>query len=196
MKKVLFNIGGMHCASCAIRNEKALKKVEGVKSASVNFATHSASVEYDDKITNEHSIHQAIIKTGYKVLEHESGHIHKEKSKKELLASRNRAFISLILAAPAVLISMLSIELPFSFLNYNLSVWIQAVLSTIVILYFGFEFHEGFIKQLRRFTANMDSLISLGTLTALIYSLWAMLYGAEVYYEIGAIITAFILLGR
>ena len=196
MKKVQFNIGGMHCASCSIRNEKALKKLEGVKSASVNFATHSATVEYDDKITNEHAIHQTIIKTGYKVLEHESGHVHKEKSKKESIASRNRAFISLILAAPAVLISMLSIELPFSFLNYNLSTWIQAILSTIVILYFGFEFHQGMLKQLRMFAANMDTLISLGTLTALIYSLWAMVYGAEVYYEIGAIITAFILLGR
>lgn len=195
MKKITFQIGGMHCASCSIRNEKALKKVEGVQSASVNFATHSATVEYDDKVTNEHSIHQAVIKTGYKVLEHE-GHIHKEQSKKELLASRNRAFISLILAAPAVLISMLAIELPITFLNYNLSTWIQAVLSTIVILYFGFEFHAGMLKQLRMFAANMDTLISLGTLTALFYSLWAMIYGTEVYYEIGAIITAFILLGR
>ncbi|MDP4012278.1 MAG: heavy metal translocating P-type ATPase [Candidatus Nanoarchaeia archaeon] len=196
MKKTTFQIGGMHCASCAIKNEKVLKKIKGVESASVNFATHSATVEYDENLTNEMSLHEVIIKNGYKVLQHEAGHVHKEKSKKELLASRNRAFISLILAAPAVLISMLSIELPYSFLNYNLSTWIQAILSTIVILYYGFEFHQGMLKQLRTFSANMDTLVSLGTLTALIYSLWAMLYSAEVYYEIGAIITAFILLGR
>lgn len=196
MKTTQFTIGGMHCASCAIRNERSLKKVKGVKNASVNFATHSATVEYDEDLTNEQALHEAIIKTGYKVLTHESIHLHKEQSKKELLASRNRAFISLFLAAPAVLISMLSIKLPYSFLNYNLSIWVQAVLSTIVILYFGLEFHLGMLKQARMFAANMDTLISIGTLTALFYSIWAILNGADVYFEIGAIITAFILLGR
>lgn len=196
MKTTTFQIGGMHCASCSIRNERALKKVKGVKNAAVNFATHSATVEYDEDLTNEQALHETIIKNGYKVLAHESMHVHKEQSKKELLASRNKAFISLFLAAPAVLITMLSIELPYTILNYNLSIWIQAILSTIVILYFGFEFHEGMFKQARMFAANMDTLISLGTLTALIYSFWAILNRAEVYFEIGAIITAFILLGR
>ncbi len=196
MKTTTFTIGGMHCASCAIRIEKSIKKVKGVKNAAVNFATHGATAEFDEKLTSEEKLHDAVIKTGYKVLTHESVHLHKAESKKELLASRNRAFISLLLAAPAVLIAMLSIELPFSLLNYNLAVWIQAVLSTIVILYFGWEFHEGMFKQAKMLAANMDTLISIGTLTALFYSIWAIFNGAEVYFEIGAVITAFILLGR
>ena len=78
-----------------------------------------------------------------------------------------------------------------------LSVWIQAILSSIVILGLGWDFHRGMVAQARNFAANMDTLISLGTLAALFYSLWGMWTGhAHLYFETGAVIAALILLGR
>lgn len=67
MKKITFGIGGMHCASCVLLNEQAIKAVSGVKDASVNFAMRKASVEYDEAKTNEYHIHAAVEKGGYRV---------------------------------------------------------------------------------------------------------------------------------
>src|SRR5262249_33165502 len=89
------------------------------------------------------------------------------------------------------------IALPWSYLGRNLSVWIQAILSAIVILGLGLQFHRGMIAQTRNLTANMDTLISLGTLAALFYSLWGLWRHADhLYFETGVVITALILLGR
>ena len=68
MKTTTFQITGMHCASCAIRNERSLKKIAGVKSAAVNFATHSATVEFDEAQATETQLHDAVIKNGNDIL--------------------------------------------------------------------------------------------------------------------------------
>jgi P-type Cu+ transporter len=92
---------------------------------------------------------------------------------------------------------MADISLPWTYLGRNISVWIQAVLSSVVILGLGFDFHRGMIAQTRNLAANMDTLISLGTLAALSYSLWGMWVGnTHLYFETGAVIAALILLGR
>ncbi len=187
----------MHCASCVTRNEKSLKKIHGVKDASVNFGTESATVEYDDKTVSEHMLHEAITKNGYKVVDGTSTHDHHQQNKEELSLSKKRAFSSLALAIPTMALAMFMIELPLSFAGHNLSIWIQAVLGSIVILYFGQEFHLGMVKELQHGAADMDTLVSLGTLAALTYSFWAMFTGhPNLYFETGAIITALILLGR
>src|SRR3989344_7043495 len=197
MKTTTFNIVGMHCASCVTLNERVLKKIKGVKDASVNFGTHSATVEYDENQASEKMLHEAIIKNGYKVLAEGSMHEHKEQSRKELVLSKRKAFLALSLAAPALVLAMFMIDLPFSFAGHNASIWIQAVLSSVVILYFGWEFHIGIFKQLRLKSSNMDTLISIGTLAALVYSFWAVASGnPDLYFETGAIIAALILLGR
>ena len=116
---------------------------------------------------------------------------------RNLLAARRRAFLALGFTIPVVALAMLDIELPVSFLGHNLSVWIEAALSAVVILVFGWQFHIGLLRQARNFAANMDTLISLGTLAALFYSLWAMAAGEHhLYFETGAVIAALILLGR
>ena len=195
MKTITFGIGGMHCASCVVRNERNIKKVAGVQTATVNFATKTATVEFDEKVAQEHHIHDAVTKGGYTIVE--GDHEHAAMTEQEVSAAKRKAIIALVLAAPAVVLGMFSIELPWDFLGYNLSVWISAVLSTIVILVIGFEFHKGMLMQLRHFAANMDTLISLGTLAALAYSYWALAVGIEeVYFETGAVIAALILLGR
>lgn len=197
MKKHTFTIVDMHCASCVARNERSLKKIKGVHNASVNFGTHSATVEFDEKLVTEKMLYETIIKNGYKVLTEGSAAQHKELSKKELNNTKRKAFLALLLSAPAVLLAMLSIELPMEIAGYNVSVWLQALLSAVVIIVLGWEFHVGMIKQARMKSANMDTLVSLGILAALFYSIWAMAARQpDLYFETGAVIAALILLGR
>lgn len=196
MTTTTFTIIGMHCASCAIRNERALKKVKGVAEASVNFGTHSATVEFDPAATSEEKLFAAVVKNGYKVLTQELAKDHKEEIKRELRNARQNSFLALLFAAPAVMLAMASIELGVPFAGYDLSIWLQAILSAIVILGLGREFHIGMWKQTRMRTANMDTLISLGTLAALFYSVWALFAQEHLYFETGAVIASLILLGR
>lgn len=197
MKTTTFNIVGMHCASCVVRNERSLKKIKGVHNASVNFGTHSATVEFDERIVDEKSLHTAVIKNGYKVLTEESTREHREMVQKELTAAKMRAILALLFSVPPVILAMFSIELPVAIAGFNLSIWIQATLSTFVVLWLGWEFHIGMLKQARMRSANMDTLISLGTLAAIFYSIWAMaVHEMHLYFETGAVIAALILLGR
>jgi len=197
MTTTTFTIVGMHCASCVARNERSLKKVKGVKDATVNFASHSATVEYDESLVTNKTLYEAVIRNGYKVLTEESAQAHKEMLHKELAAANQRAVIALMLSLPIAALAMFGIELPGTLAGHNLSVWLQAVVSSLVILVFGWEFHVGMVKQAKLKSANMDTLISIGTLAALGYSLWAMAVGEEhLYFETGAVIAALILLGR
>ena len=197
MRTTTFGIGGMHCASCASRNERVLKKLKGVLDASVNYATHKARVQFDETALSEAALFDAIIGSGYTVLTGDLGQEHKDAARRELRSARWRAFVALALAAPVAALAMLGIDLPWEFAGRNASVWLQAVLGTVVILGLGWEFHAGMVRQARNRAANMDTLISLGTLAALLYSLWAMQAGDEhLYFETGAVIAALILLGR
>jgi len=197
MKTTTFTIVGMHCASCVARNEHSLKKIKGVKDAAVNFGTHSATVEFDEALVSEKTLHEAVIKNGYKVMTEDSTRHHKEIAQKELQIAKQKAMLALILAAPTVIIAMFSVNIPVSIAGYSASIWMQAILSAIVILFLGWEFHSGMLKQARMRSSNMDTLISLGTLSALLYSLWAMAaHQMHLYFETGAVIAALILLGR
>ncbi len=204
MQTTKFNIAGMHCASCSVRNENSLKKIKGVKEASVNYAMRTATVEFNESQVSEHDLHKAVESNGYRVemgnsSNHNMGdHNHGGfASYKEVLSARNKAMVSLLLAVPTLLFAMLKINLPWQIAGLNASVWVQAILSTITVFIVGKEFHITTLKLLGHFAANMDTLISLGTVAAVAYSLWAMTLGSpEYYFETAAIITAFILLGR
>ena len=98
---------------------------------------------------------------------------------------------------PAAIIGMSGIVFGPLFAGSPLSTWIAALLASFVILVPGWEFHRNTLIQLRHFHTNMDTLVSMGTLTALVFSYWSLLSGKpELYFEIGAVIVAFILLGR
>jgi Cu+-exporting ATPase len=197
MTTATFNIAGMHCASCAVRNERTLKKLKGVFDATVNLATHSARVEYDDSVVSVGALHDVVVENGYQVLEPELAQDHKERARRELQSAKLRAFLALLLASPVAALAMLDIELPWMLFGHNAGVWVQALLSTVVILILGWQFHIGMLRQARTLSANMDTLISLGTLAALFFSIWAMLAGEHhLYFETGAVIAALILLGR
>jgi cation transport ATPase len=138
-----------------------------------------------------------VIGNGFQVLANEFAQENKEQALSELRQSRWRALLALFLAVPVALLAMLEIEFPWMLFGRDASVLIQALLGTIVILGLGWEFHRGMLQQAVRGTANMDTLISIGTLAALLYSAWALWIGDQhLYFEAGAIITAFILLGR
>ena len=198
MKTTSFTIVGMHCASCVVRNERALKKVPGVNSASVNYAMNSAMVEYDEKKTSEHDLHQAVVKNGYKVASHQTAHQHQQESAKEITSLKQKSAISLILAGIALVLAMTGLQLPWSLGIYNASVIIETIISFVVVLYFGWEFHLGMLRQARALAADMNTLISVGTLAALFYSSWNLFTGnvMDLYFETAAVITGLILLGR
>jgi heavy metal translocating P-type ATPase len=197
MKKINFGIVGMHCASCVTLNEQSIKEVKGVKSASVNFAMRSASVEFDEAATNENEIHAAVEKNGYKV-DHETDPMKKmEHEHGESKAMKGNAFWAIGLAAVVVILAMFNIRIGILLGGYDLSLILQAVLSAIVIFWFGREFHVRMLKTARSFRADMDTLVSIGTITAFVFSLYSLIVGLpEMYFETGAVIAALILLGR
>jgi P-type Cu+ transporter len=192
-----FEIGGMHCAACASRSERALTNLPGVHAAAVNFALRSAKVEFDPSVVNERALHGAVTGAGFQVLTPELAKDNKQRAQEELAAARRRAVAGLILTAPVLALAMLDLELPWGVAGRNAGLWVQAILSAIVMLGLGWEFHRGMVRLAIRGAANMDTLISLGTLAALGYSAWALLAGdSHLYFETGAVIAAFILLGR
>jgi len=197
IKVATFGIGGMHCAACANRNERALKKLHGVRAAAVNFGMRKARVEFDATAVTERTLHDAVIGNGFQVLTNEFAGANKQRARLELVRARWRAYLALLLALPVALLAMLEIELPWTLFERNASVLLQAVLSMIVILSLGWGFHRGMLQQALRGAANMDTLISIGTLAALFSSAWALYAGGQhLYFETGAVIAAFILLGR
>src|SRR4051812_43007534 len=106
MKTATFGIGGMHCASCAARNEKTLAKLAGVLKASVNFATHRARIEYDENAVSEAKLHAAVTSGGYQVLAREFGQEHKDRAIAELRSARWGAFAAFFLAAPVAALAV------------------------------------------------------------------------------------------
>ncbi len=186
--KTSFQIEGMHCASCAVNIEHALKKTAGVTEANVNYALARATVEFDESSADEMGLHGVVEKEGYKVrmaggAAHHGGDEHMMHGDAKRAA--RKAAIALGVGVPVMALAMLGV-----------APWVQAVLGTFVVLVPGFEFHKATVAGLRRFRANMDTLITLGTGAAVAFSWWQIFRGGDVYFEIAAIIVGFILLGR
>src|SRR6266446_6066667 len=165
MATATFEIGGMHCAACAVRNERTLRKIVGVREANVNLGTRRARVEFDETAVSEAALHEAIVENGYEVLAGEAGD-HRQQAREEVQTAQRRALSAIVLAAPVTLLAMLDIALPWSLFGRSASVWIEAIFSSVIILGLGLDFHRGMLFQARNFAANMDTLISLGTLAA------------------------------
>jgi len=191
MAKTTFGVKGMHCASCAVRIEGALANLPGVDSAAVNFALGQATVEYDVTKTEYEHFRETVASEGYEAYVPEAhahgshGDAHEHGDRK---TAGRKALLAFVFGVPVFALSMLSMD-PWS---RNL----QAVLATGVVLIAGWEFHRMAGMLLRRGKANMDTLISMGTLAALSFSWWQLEIGGDLYFETAAIITAFILLGR
>lgn len=190
MENINLKIAGMHCASCAINIEKNIKKKSGVKNASVNYGNNSAQVEFDPNQISVEDIGFAVKEAGdYKIIE--------DNDESSDLESVKRAYKKFLWSALFSLPLFLSMFFDFGgILGMGVSMWLMAILTFLVVFVFGFQFHRGMLLQLKRFNANMDTLISVGTLAAYFYSLYAIFSGGHVYFETAAIIITLILLGK
>lgn len=191
--KQTFHIDGMHCASCAVRIEGLLMDQKDVERAMVNYALAKATVEGRLPLAE---IEEIIKKEGYTIRTGEGDEAKDDPAQAEMKQALKKAIVAGILALPVFVIAMFRIELPEALFSVGLSAWIEALITTIIVLGPGLVFHRAAFTQLKRFTASMDTLISMGTLVALGFSWWSMLQGGHRYFETAAIITALILIGR
>ena len=173
----------MTCAACAARIEKALNKVDGVE-ATVNYATEQAAVSYPADVQVADLV-RAVEGAGYG-----AALTRAEGGRGDRLGLR--LAVAAVVTVPVVLIAMVP---PLRFDGWE---WVALALSTPVWAWAGWPFHRSALKSLRHGGATMDTLISLGTTAAYVWSLVALLAldDAEVYFEVASVITTLILLGR
>ncbi|MFI0357294.1 heavy metal translocating P-type ATPase [Actinomadura sp. 9N407] len=213
-ERIELAIGGMTCASCAARVEKRLNKLEGV-TATVNYATEKARVEYPEGIALEELIAQ-VEKAGYTAEppappESESGGDGATAEDDGLTSLRQRLITSIVLAVPVIAMAMVP---AWQFESWQ---WLSLTLAAPVVVYAGWPFHKAAWTNLRHGAATMDTLVSVGTLAAFGWSLWALFFGTagepgmkhgfefsmtrtdgsmNIYLEAAAGVIAFILAGR
>jgi Cu+-exporting ATPase len=183
-RRVDLELEGMSCAACATRIEKSLNELEGVE-ATVNFATEKAAVRYDEGRVRIEDLVGAVESVGY-------GAALERTEEGERPDFRLRLIAAAALTAPLVLLAMIGR------LQFEGWEWIALALATPVVLWAGWPFHRAAALNLRHRTVTMDTLISLGTLAAWGWSVVALvaLDDADTYFEVGAVITTLILLGR
>src|SRR3989440_7198691 len=219
--RAMLALEGMTCASCAMRIEKGLKKVPGVRNASVNLATEQAAVTYDPAQTNLEQMVRSVEAVGYKATPQvsptqetmplgtaanlsdapgtpaASSFQEDEQSKRkraEIVRKRNRLILGIALSLPVVILSMFFMN---RFPGEN---FLLLVLTTPVWAVVGWEFHRVAIKTLRHGSANMDTLISLGSTAAYMMSVVATFFpqvvGGITFYDTTALIVTLIFLGK
>ena len=182
-------VKGMTCAGCAATITAALKKEPGVSAASVNFATRRATIFFDPAATEQSKLSAAIVQAGYGIAESQNV---AEAEIQELAGMRHRFVVALLLTLPVFVIAM-----GHGRFDFPGSALLQWALSTPVVFYCGWPFLNGAVKDIRRHSAGMNSLIALGTLSAYLYSAWAVVtHRHAVYFESAAVIVTLIILGR
>jgi Cu+-exporting ATPase len=192
MMKNKISVTGMHCVNCALNIEKILKRDKRISDATVNFSTSTASVEFDEKNISPDDIINKIENAGYKASIIVKGDDVEKRAREEELADFKRlTIISFIFALPVFILSMFMIEIPYK--HYVL--W---ALATPVQFYVGLQFYKGMINALRNRTADMDTLIALGTSAAYFYSVYLVLYapGTELFFETSAVLITLVMLGK
>jgi Cu+-exporting ATPase len=208
-------IGGMTCAVCAQRVEKAIKKLDGVTNVSVNFATEKAAVAYDPAKTRVSIIKEAIEKAGYKALEFsktDAADEDRERKQKEIRTLWTKFIVSAVFSLPLLYIAMVPmikvIQLPFPGgldpMNYPLLYALAELILVIPVISVGYKFYTIGFKALWMRSPNMDSLIAIGTTAAVLYSIyntWQIAAGRfaaveSLYFETAGVIITLILLGK
>ena len=192
-ERVDLPVSGMSCAACARSIENQLAATAGVSSAHVNFATSTATVEFDPARAAVRNLVDAIEELGYGVPEAVAGEDVEEQTRREEYAALVRRFrLAAIFAIPVVVLGMWP-----GFMHLAATNWIQLALTAPAVFYAGAPFYQGAWTALRHRSANMNTLIALGTGAAFLYSLAVTVRGGHgVYYEAAAVIVTLILLGR
>ena len=205
MKKIILSIDGMTCSACSNGLEKYLLKQDGIINASVNLVMSNALVEYDENKLNQKNIEEFVKKAGFKSL----GLYTDIKTKNNAKNNKTLFIIFLILAIVLMYVSMgHMIGLPtFEFLNMHthpISYAVSLLILTIPFIIYGFDIIKSGFKNLIHKAPNMDTLVAIGVLSSLLYSIYNMYmlikgnhsYVEHLYFESAAIVIFFIKLGR
>lgn len=195
-----FPVSGMTCASCAISVESMLANTKGVLEAGVNFATQTAWARYDAAITTLEDLRQSVQSIGYDLIIGVDDPMQQQEELqiKNYREIKNRFIWSAILTLPVFIIGMF-------FMEWETGKWVSMPLSAIVLFYFGRNFFVTAWKQAKHGKANMDTLVSLSTGIAFIFSVFNTLFPEfwhsrgihpHVYYEAAVVIITFISLGK
>ena len=202
---IQLDIQGMTCASCAARIEKKLNKVDGV-TATVNYSTERATVDAPTGITAQRLM-EVVAQAGYGA----TVSVPEATRTDEAAALQPRVMWAFLLSVPVVVVSMIPA------LQFPAWQWVALALSAVVVLWLGRSFHQAAWANARHGTTTMDTLVSMGTLTAFAWSLYAMVFGHAgmigmkhefslslsqqdargfIYFEAAVTIISFLLLGR
>lgn len=204
--KKTFSIKGMHCASCVMILERSLKKVEGVSGATVNLATERATVTYDPGIVTDEKLSSAVSNVGYQAMVNEEIKTEDEEQKEkqqELKKLKFKVIFSLILGGLILWGGFPGLMKTAPMILQNF--WVQLILATPVQFWAGWGFYKATVSALKHRTANMDTLVAIGTTVAYVYSVVVTIMpeivmgiGIEAmpYFDTGAVIIGLILLGR
>ncbi|WP_368488609.1 heavy metal translocating P-type ATPase [Clostridium sp. BJN0013] len=214
MKDEILKIEGMSCAACVRAVERAVKKVDGVESAGVNFATEKLTVSFDQSKTTLSDIKTAVEKAGYKALgEIESLDVHEESKQKEIQKLKQRVVISAVFTVPLLIVAMGPMiaqqlnTMPPSIIDPMVHQKIFAIIQLLLVLPVMIIGRSYFIigfKSLFRKNPNMDSLIAIGTSAAFLYSFSSIVsmfyneshYHYHLYFESAGVILTLITLGK
>jgi Cu2+-exporting ATPase/Cu+-exporting ATPase len=208
MEKQIFNVKGMHCASCSAVITDKIKKLDGIKNINVNLATEKAKVEFDENKVSLEKMNQEISKLGYEFI---SDKKQSNSKLEELAIQKNKLYFILPIAVVVFLIMMFDIlsqlfsfmpnlPLPMEFLNV-----ILLIISTVVMFWIGQPFLQGVARFVKYKVANMDTLIGIGTSVAYIYSAVITLFPqarlyfnlpSETYFDVVIVVIGFVVLGK
>ncbi len=208
MERITAPVRGMHCAACVSKVERALTATAGVESASVNLATEQATVAFDPARTDLVRLREAVAAAGYELAEPRpepvpGEAVDGERAAREAALRREkvRFVVGAVLSAPVLLGGMPHVVPWVPALLQN--PWLQLVLTTPVQVWVGWQFHRGFVHDLRYRTASMATLVSIGTNAAYLGSvavtLWPhafVSHGAMTYYDVSAVVITLVVLGR
>ena len=197
--KKSFPVTGMSCAACASSVESILSHTNGVNSASVNFASSSVLVDYDETIT-EKKIQKALQEVGFDIIidVEDPSYVQQELQQKHYQDIKSRTIWSAILTLPIFILGMF-------FMQWESGKWISLALTLPVLFWFGRSFFINAYKQAKHGKANMDTLVALSTGIAFLFSIFNTFFpefwlsrGIEphVYYEAATVIITFISLGK
>jgi len=211
-EKVLLPVEGMTCAGCVARVEKALRNVEGVSEANVNLATEKVSLTFDGRKTNLDTLASAVSNVGYALVlpkpEEKSAPAESSSPKKSYLALKRDFRASLFFAIPTFVLGMLSMTdwfMRWSPLSMDATNAIQLVLATPVVFVVGRRFYKAAWQSAKHFSADMNTLVAVGTGVAYAYSACVVLFPemfsshasmSGVYFDTASSIITLILMGR
>lgn len=193
IEKRRYRVSGMHCASCASTIAQSLKKISGVEDAEVYFASETAEVQFAKGAADDQKILDAVRRIGYQAKR--IGETEREGSQDErerdIRREKHLFLLSLILSLPVLALSMILRNESFQ------SRVVQSILAGIIQFYVGFRFYRGAYYAARSLTANMDTLIAVGTSAAYFYSIaTTYMIEGEVFYETAALLITFVVLGK